>query len=46
MDIDEGNEIIKDVIYSNISTSLKKFKDIEEFGYFKYFVGYQEEESN
>lgn len=45
MDIDESNEIIKSVILFNMNNSLKQVKQIEEFGYFNYCIGYESTES-
>lgn len=46
LDIDEGNEIIKSVIYYNMNNKIKQIKQIEEMGYYKYLFGVEETESN
>ncbi len=45
MDIEEGNEIIRKVIYYNMNNSIKQIKKIEEFGYFKYCLGVEQTNS-
>jgi hypothetical protein len=38
MNIEESNLIVKDVIYSNLTNKNKTLKDIDEFGYFQYYI--------
>lgn len=38
MNIDESNDVIKEVIYQNISSNIKILKVFDEFGYFKYII--------
>jgi hypothetical protein len=38
MNIDESNQIIKDAIYTNMTSNIKTIKIFDEFGYFKYAI--------
>lgn len=45
MDIDEGNEIIAKVLMNNMNNKIKQIKQIDEFGYYKYCLGFEQTES-
>jgi len=45
MDIDESNQIIKSVIHFNMNNKVKQVKQIEEFGFFNYCMGFEQTES-
>ncbi len=38
MNIDEGNLIVKNVIYQNMTNSIKIIKTFDEFGFYKYGI--------
>lgn len=38
MNIDDSNQIIKDVIYKNLTSAIKSQRFIDEFGYYRYAI--------
>jgi hypothetical protein len=45
MDIEEGNEIISKVLFNNMNNKIKQIKQIEELGYYKYCLAFEQTES-
>jgi hypothetical protein len=38
MNIEEGNLIVKNVIYQNMTSNIKVLKAFDEFGFYKYSI--------